>query len=175
MLGEIRDPDTAQMAIQAALSGTAVFSTFHTFDAPSLISRLTEMGLTQSVIAQAIKGVISARLVRTICIGCKTPYQLTEQEKKLWGNNPIGTTFMKGYGCDQCAHTGFRGRTGIFEIIYFDQDFQANIIEKKPASTLYELIKNKKVSSLRESGYVKVAKGETTIAEINRIVGFPME
>jgi general secretion pathway protein E len=132
------------------------------------------MGITSTVIAQAIKGVISARLVRKICINCQTIYQPDDSEKRIWGDRPLPKNFMKGNGCDQCLHTGYLGRTGLFEIVSFDEDIQASIIEKKSASSMYSLLKDKHIISLREAAYQKIFDGITTIPEVIRILGFSM-
>jgi general secretion pathway protein E len=174
MLGEIRDAETAQIAMQAALSGISVLSTFHTFDIPFLVSRLNEMGITLSIIAHTIRGVIETRLVRKICDSCKEQYQPNPQELQILGGRKIDGVLMRGRGCEKCFKTGYLGRTGLFEITLFDRDLQSSIIEKKPATFIYDLLKSKNILSLRDAGYLKVKAGETTISEITRVLGtFP--
>lgn len=172
MLGEIRDSDTAQMAIQAALSGILIFSTFHTFDVSALVMRLTEMGLSNSVIAQSIKGVISTRLVRKICASCKESYQPDNLEKRFLGSEQANTPLYKGKGCNACRN-GYSGRTGIYEVVYFDKDIQFSIMERKPFSHLQNLLREKKMDDLRTCAIKKAASGITTIDEIIRVVGMP--
>lgn len=172
MLGEIRDSDTAQMAIQAALTGILIFSTFHTFDVSALISRLSEMGLTNTVLAQSIKGVISTRLVRKICNSCKEAYQPNDIDKKFLGMEFADGNFQKGKGCAACKN-GYSGRTGIYEVVYFDKEIQFSIMEKKSFSFLQNLLLEKKMDDLRICGIKKAASGITTIDEVIRVIGIP--
>jgi len=180
MLGEIRDQDTAQMAILATLTGILIFSTFHTFGVPALTSRFLEFGITHSVIAQTIKGVISTRLVRTICDSCRMPYEIGIPEKSnvyiksLLETHTGQTNFQKGRGCEKCGNTGYLGRTGIFEVVYFDEEIKSSIIERQPPSRLSDIIKKKKIRSLRDSGMEKVFQGITTTEEISRVLGVEM-
>lgn len=173
MLGEIRDPDTAQMAMQAALIGILVLSTFHTLDVPGLVTRFIEMGIPRSVVIQAIAGVVSTRLVRKICQSCKTPYTLSDYEKKVIGENYATSTFQKGKGCHACNGSGYLGRIGIFETVYFDDEVRSCIFENQTASALYKIIKEKKIKSLRESAIEKVIQSVTTAEEVIRVTGLP--
>lgn len=160
MLGEIRDVDTSQIAIQASLTGILIFSTFHTFDVPALVTRFLEFGVSNSIIAQAVKGVVSTRLLRTICNFCR-----------------FGTTLsvQKGKGCGKCSNTGYLGRTGVFEVVYLDEEIQTGIIEHQPASSIREINKRKKIKSMREVALEKVASGITTIDEVVRVLGQEIE
>lgn len=174
MLGEIRDADTAQMAMQAALIGILILCTFHTFDVPALINRLIEMGVAASVTAQTIKGVISTRLVRKICFSCREPHKLSDFEKRILKEEFLDLPFQKGKGCNTCRNTGYLGRMGIFEVVYFDNDLRSAIIEKRPASFIYELLHGKSIKNLQESAMEKVANGTTTLEEVMRLVDFPI-
>jgi type IV pilus assembly protein PilB len=174
MIGEIRDAETAQMAAQSSLIGTLIFSTFHTFDIPALIMRLQEMGISNSIIAQALKGVVSTRLLRKICASCKTEYQATPEEKNQLGIDQNIKSLYKGKGCDACQNLGYLGRIGIYEITSFDEDIKDAIIENKPASHLSALINKKQPKKLRNSAVEKVARGITTIDEVIRVLGFPL-
>jgi type IV pilus assembly protein PilB len=175
MIGEIRDQETAQMAVQAALSGILILSSFHTFDLPALIARLTEMGITSSVVAQSIKGVISSRLVRIICPHCKINYSLNEAEKMRLKSfdvpSGIQSQFVKGKGCGYCQNRGYIGRTGVFEVIRFDEDLKSAIIEKRSPTELYELLNKKMQKSLKYTAMEKVYLGMTTFEEVIRVVG----
>ena len=175
MIGEIRDKETAQMAVQAALSGILVLSTFHTFDIPALVGRLSEMDITSSIVAQSIKGVISTRLARTLCPHCKVKHRLTQEEEILLKEYPIPKeaqdNFMEGKGCDKCNRMGFLGRTGIFEVVYFDEDIKSAIISRKPPSEIYDLLRTKMFKSLKYCAIEKVYLGMTTFAEVIRTVG----
>lgn len=180
MLGEIRDADTAQMAVQAALTGILIFTTFHTFDVPALITRFLEFGIANSVTAQAIKGVISTRLVRMICGSCKEPYQVDIEKldsftRNLLEHSTVPTNFQKGRGCDKCGNTGYLGRTGIFEVVSFDEEIKVSIVEGKSPSVISEIIKRKKIRGLRDSAMEKVFQGVTTFEEVLRVLGEVIE
>jgi type IV pilus assembly protein PilB len=174
MIGEIRDAETAQMAAQASLIGTLIFSTFHTFDIPALITRLQEMGIANSVIAQALKGVVSTRLLRKICPSCKIQYQLTPEEKKRLGLDENTLNTYKGKGCAACQNLGYLGRIGVYEITNFDDEIKDCIIEQKPASYMTNLINKKQTKKLRASAMEKVQQGISTIDEVIRVFGFPI-
>ena len=171
MVGEIRDKETLQITIQAALSGVLVLSTFHSFDVPSLVTRLTELGITRSVTAQSIRCVISTRLLRKICISCTQIYVPTEIETKFLGNDYKGYPFKKGKGCNLCSGTGYLGRMGVFEIVPFNYEIKSFIIDNQPLLSFYELL-NKKVGSLKHSAIQKAVDGKTTIEEVIRKIGF---
>ncbi len=171
MVGEIRDPITAEIAFQAALSGKFVLSTFHTFSLVSLVSRLSEMGIPQSIISASLIGIISTRLVRTICPNCKVVYELNDDDKSFFETVPAGVTFYRGTGCEKCHNTGYQGRTGIFNIIPFDDDIKQFLIEKHSNKDLMEIYARKNVKTLEESAMEKVVEGTTTIEEVYRVLG----
>ena len=173
MLGEIRDAETAQMAASASLIGTLIFSTFHTFDIPALIARLQELGVTRSIIAQSINGVISTRLLRKNCPNCLVLYEPNDAEKRIIGDVPY-EVLKKGRGCDQCKNAGYRGRTGIYEIVVFDDDLKTAVIEDKPPSFIKEMLGKKQIKKLRTSAVEKVVQGSTTLEESLRVLGYPM-
>jgi type II secretory ATPase GspE/PulE/Tfp pilus assembly ATPase PilB-like protein len=174
MIGEIRDPETAQMAAQASLIGTLIFSTFHTFDIPALITRLQEMGIANSVIAQALKGVVRTRLLRKICQSCKTGYQLTLEEKKKLAVKEDVQNVYRGKGCEACQNSGYMGRIGVYDITNFDSDIKDSIMEKRPASYINDIVNKKQTKSLREAALDKVYQGISTIDEVIRVFGFPI-
>jgi type II secretory ATPase GspE/PulE/Tfp pilus assembly ATPase PilB-like protein len=174
MIGEIRDGETAEIAVQASLIGTLIFSTFHTFDIPALIMRLSEMGISNSVIAQALKGVVSTRLVRRICLSCKVQYELTAEEKRRLGVHDAIQSFYRGKGCAACQNIGYLGRIGVYEVTVFDTDIKDCIIEKRPVSYISELIRNKQNKKLRAAALEKVQMGISTIDEVIRVLGFPI-
>ena len=181
MLGEIRDVDTAQMAVMASLAGIFIFSSFHTFDVAALVTRFQEFGITSSIIAQAVRGVVSTRLVRLICTLCKEPYQPTGNErfgtyaKSVIDRYGAQKIFKKGRGCEKCNGSGYSGRTGVFEVVYFGEEIQAAIIEQKPAIFMRELIRKYKNKSIRECAIEKVVLGLTTFEEVVRVLGVEME
>lgn len=174
MIGEIRDAETAQIAAQSSLIGTLILSTFHTFDIPALITRLQEMGITNSIIAQALKGVVSTRLLRKICPDCKIPYELTTDEKKRLGLTESIQNIFKGKGCETCQNLGYIGRIGVYEIAHFDDDIKSSIIEKAPAVYMNELLNKKPIKKLRNVALEKVNGGITTIDEVIRVLGYPL-
>ncbi len=171
MVGEIRDSETAQMAVQASLTGILVFSTFHTLDVPALVTRFIEMGVPRSVVAQALTGVVSSRLVRKICNHCKTSYQLTDYEKFFLGDKSKNYDFQKGKGCDHCHNSGYSGQAGIFEVAYFDREIKDFIIGRKSPSELREILQKKETRTLQEIAIQKVFDGITTVEEVVRITG----
>jgi len=172
MLGEIRDNETALLAIQASLSGILLFSTFHTFDLPALVNRLVEMNISRSIVAQSIRAVISARLVRKICEKCKEETVPTKEQMALLPPDMINGVFYHGRGCNACQHLGYFGRIGIFEIIEVDDEIRANIFDSQPSVVILELLKKKDITNLRDAAFKKVERGITTIDEALRVVGY---
>jgi len=170
MLGEIRDADTAQNAFRAALSGVLVFSTFHTFDVPGLVIRLVEMGIPRSVIAYGTSGVVATRLIRKICNFCEDAYEPSDTEKAFLGDM-VGANYRYGKGCNECHNSGYLGRTGIYEIVQFDDEIRAMIIEGATTKDLQALFAKKIKKSLRDSALEKVTKGISTPSEAIRIIG----
>jgi type II secretory ATPase GspE/PulE/Tfp pilus assembly ATPase PilB-like protein len=173
MIGEIRDAETAQMAAQASLIGTLIFSTFHTFDVPALITRLQEMGIANSVIAQAVKGIVSTRLLRKICASCKIQYQITPEEKKILGIGQTNQIVYRGKGCAACQNLGYVGRIGIYEITVFDDEVKNAIIERQPASYIKNLVNKKQKKTLLAAALEKVTQGISTVDEVIRVFGYP--
>jgi len=171
MLGEIRDADTGQMAFRAALSGILVFSTFHTYDVVGLVIRMIEMGVPRSVIAYGLTGVVSTRLVRKVCTSCKEPYQLSESDRSLYANSNTPGNFQKGKGCDVCIGSGYAGRTGIFEIVAFNDDIRNGILENIPNTQLRDIIARSRKKSLRHIALERAAQGVTTIEEVRKVIG----
>jgi len=175
MVGEIRDDETAQSAMQAALTGRLVFSTFHTLDVFAVVSRLIEMGIPRSVIAHAIAGVVSTRLVRKICPLCRASYELTPQERILLAEKFSPTQkFYKGRGCEKCFNSGYFGRTGIFEVVALDDDIRTVIIEKPLFSEMVTMLRKKSIKTLGASAMDKVLEGHTTLEEAIRVTGRPI-
>jgi len=172
MIGEIRDTDTAQIAVQATLTGRRFFSTFHTLDVFSIIARFIEMGIPKSVVAHVIGGVISARLVRKIHDKCKVPYEVKDYEMRMIGHLlPEGIALYKGEGCHECSNTGYYGTTGIFEVVSFDEELRTAVIEDPSPETIKPLLHQKKVKSLLGSAVDKVIQGITTPEEVIRVTG----
>jgi len=172
MIGEIRDLETARIATEAALTGHLVFSTLHTNDAPSAITRLLDIGIKPFLVASALRAVIAQRLVRTICPNCKESYRPPQSEIRLLG--PLAAKakeleFFRGHGCARCSLTGYSGRAGIFEIFLINDDIQKMIFEKKPANELRARARELGMRTLREDGLRKVMSGLTTLDEVLRV------
>lgn len=171
MLGEIRDLETATIAINASLTGHLVFSTVHTNDAPSAVTRLIDIGVKPFLVASSARCLMAQRLVRRVCKRCGQPYTPTERELKALKIDPAqasGATFRKGRGCPECNKTGYRGRMGIFEIFVIDDEVRKLIYDKVPASVLRARAREMGMRTLREDGTRKVLAGLTTPEEVIR-------
>jgi general secretion pathway protein E/type IV pilus assembly protein PilB len=171
MLGEIRDIETASIAINASLTGHLVFSTLHTNDAPGAVTRLIDIGVKPFLVASSTRAIMAQRLVRKICKKCIAPYTPTETELRAIGldpNNVQNATFMKGKGCSDCSKTGNRGRFGIFEIFVINDEARKLIYDKVPSSMLRAQAREMGMRSLREDGTRKVVAGLTTAEEVIR-------
>lgn len=169
MVGEIRDSETAEIAVQSALTGHLVLSTLHTNDAPSAITRLFDLGIEPFLIASALEGVIAQRLVRRICPHCKESYKPTEEELSELGLSGE-YTFYRGRGCEHCMGTGYRGRTGIYEVLEVDEEVKKHILKTQDAVELRNFAKSKGFKSMLEDGIRKVLAGITTSEEVLRAV-----
>jgi general secretion pathway protein E len=163
MVGEIRDRETADIAIRAALTGHFVYSTLHTNDAPSAISRLTDMGVENYLITSSLVAVLAQRLVRVICTQCKQPAGTAI--------TPDGDTIdvFRGAGCENCFHTGFRGRVGIFELMELNEELRGIIMRNEDASRISQAARRNGMRNLREDGWLKARRGVTTADEIMRV------
>lgn len=172
MVGEIRDSDTANIAIHAALTGHLVLSTLHTNDAASAITRLIDMGVEPFLVSSALIGVVAQRLLRTICPECKEQYQASEEVLKEAGlENYQGTrTFFRGRGCEHCMHTAYRGRTGVFEVMKVSDKIRALILEKQPAAKIKEVCLQEGMTTLKDAALEKATQGITTLEEIKRAI-----
>lgn len=171
MIGEIRDLETASIAINASLTGHLVFSTLHTNDAPSAVTRLIDIGVKPFLVASSTRALMAQRLVRKVCKQCAAPYTLKESEARQLGldaANTQGANFQMGKGCSNCSNTGYRGRFGIFEIFVIDDDARKLIYEKVPSSVLRARAREMGMRSLREDGIRKVLAGLTTADEVIR-------
>jgi general secretion pathway protein E/type IV pilus assembly protein PilB len=173
MIGEIRDNETADIAMEAALTGHLVFSTLHTNDAPSAITRLVDIGVKPYLVASAVRAVMAQRLVRCICKECKVEKTPTDHELKVLGDlgakNIQGMKMYSGKGCAVCSGTGYKGRKGIFEIFTMSDEIQRMIFEQRPAIELRAIAREMGMRSLREDGLLKVASGMTSLEEVLRV------
>jgi general secretion pathway protein E len=172
MVGEIRDLETAEMAIQAALTGHLVLSTLHTNDAPSAISRLLELGVPHYLLKATILGVMAQRLVRTLCPHCKAPHTLDAgdwQELTRPWSAPLPGGAMRAVGCNECRDTGYRGRAGVYEIMLMSDGLRQQIHADTDLAALRRQAFKEGMRSLRLSGAQKVASGQTTVEEVLRV------
>jgi type IV pilus assembly protein PilB len=169
MIGEIRDLETANIAVQSALTGHLVFSTLHTNDAPSAVTRLIDIGVKPFLVASATRAIMAQRLIRRVCAKCKEPYTPTDYEMKTLNLDPAElakTTIFKGRGCTDCSRTGYRGRTGIYEIFFVDEEMRRLIYERVPSNVLRTQARELGMRTLREDGVRKIMSGVSTPEEV---------
>ena len=173
MVGEIRDKETAEIAIQASLTGHLVFSTVHTNDAASAITRLVDMGVEPFLVASSLTGVLAQRLVRRVCPDCRVQYTPTDEELREIGLNRATLKerhgvekIYKASGCTSCSQNGYRGRTGIYELLFVDDTVRQLALKNVDSSTIKKAAMNQGMLTLLDDGARKIALGETTIAEV---------
>ncbi len=169
MVGEIRDIETADISINSALTGHLVFSTLHTNDAPGAVTRLLDMGIEGFLVSSSLIGVLAQRLVRVICPACKEPFEPPEQLMEKIVKSLGDVTTYHGTGCTECRDTGYRGRTGIFELMSIDEEIRRLILERAGSDVIRERSVAKGMQTLAESGWQKVREGITTIEEVMRV------
>jgi general secretion pathway protein E len=171
LIGEIRDLETAEIAIQSALTGHLVFSTLHTNDAPSAVTRLLDMGVENFLLSSTIRGILAQRLVRVICSVCREtdPSTVCKEELSILGIS-TDTVLYRGRGCEQCTYTGYYGRSGIFELFIIDDVIRKLILKNSDANELREAARKRGMRSLLEDGAEKVRAGITTISEVFRVI-----
>jgi general secretion pathway protein E/type IV pilus assembly protein PilB len=172
LVGEIRDLETAENAVQASLTGHLVFSTLHTNDAASAFMRLTDMGVEPFLVSSTVEGVMAQRLVRTLCKECREPYYPSEDE--LPEDFPReGLRFppllYRAVGCRQCRNTGYRGRIGIFELLVTNDEIRKLVGERTPTHVIKQVAMKAGMRTLRQDGWIKVLRGQTTIEEVLRV------
>lgn len=171
LIGEIRDHETGSVAVEASLTGHTVFATLHTNDAPSAVTRLVDIGVEPFLISATLEAVIAQRLVRKVCESCKTPYRPDDELLRELGPDAKGlegATFYFGKGCGSCHHTGYRGRTGIFEIVKVDAALRRAILERTSTQDLRLAALESGMTTLRQSGLRAIAEGRTTVEEVLR-------
>ncbi len=172
MIGEIRDAETAEIAIHSALTGHLVFSTLHTNDAAGAVTRLLEMGMENYLISSSMLGIMAQRLVRVICPECKevyTPEMGVMEELGVDQKDASSLTIFKGAGCEKCAQTGFKGRQGIYELLMINDDIRGLILDKAPSNVIKEKGRSNGMKTLREAGWNKVRSGISTVSEVLRV------
>ncbi|MGH7537677.1 MAG: GspE/PulE family protein [Gemmatimonadales bacterium] len=170
MVGEMRDAETAGVAVQAAMTGHLVFSTLHTNDAVSAVTRLADLKIEAYMVAATLEGALAQRLVRKICPECRTRYRPDPQAVALLAEHPVGAiTLERGKGCPACRDTGYRGRTGLFELLVVTDEMKHAVARLPSTSELRELARAAGMTSLRQDGWAKVQAGITTVEEVLRV------
>jgi len=174
MVGEVRDPDTAEIAVRSALTGHLVLTSIHTNDAPAALTRLVDMGVAPYITSSAVLGVVAQRLARRLCPTCKSPVDYLPERLIAAGFSEeeveAGLSLYTAVGCDECRQTGFRGRLGLFEIMPMDEDITRLYLQHAPSHALRELALEKGMVSLRRDALTKVAQGHTSLEESDRVV-----
>ncbi len=174
MVGEMRDLETAQIAVESSLTGHLVLSTLHTNDAPSAVMRLADMGIESYLIAATVIGIIAQRLCRRICQNCKEPYQVAASELIRFGfdqSDPNrAVTLYRGTGCEECRFKGYKGRVGLYEMMTMNEELAELIVRRAPVADIRDAAKANGMLELREDGLLKVLEGMTTPDEVMRVV-----
>jgi type IV pilus assembly protein PilB len=172
MVGEIRDSETANIAVQAALTGHRVLSTLHTNDSPGAITRFMDMGIEPFLVASVMIVSFAQRLVRTICPSCKTSYRPAEEALQFWGLDKVdNANFQHGQGCFSCMHTGYKGRTGVYEVLVVDDFVQDLILKRTSAHEMIRLVKEAgEFATLKDNAAEKVIQGITSLEEASSAV-----
>jgi general secretion pathway protein E len=169
MVGEIRDRETAAMAIQSALTGHLVFSTLHTNDAASAVTRLLDLGAESYLVASSLAGVLAQRLVRKVCTKCQQRFTASNEDHAWLNNQDVALTLVRGAGCEECRNTGYRGRIGIFELMRINEAIRRHIQSCGTATQLKSAAMESGMNTLRQDGVSKVLAGVTTIEEVERV------
>jgi general secretion pathway protein E len=172
MIGEIRDLETAQIAVQASLTGHLVLATLHTNDAAGAVVRLVDMGIEPFLVASSLLGVLAERLVRRLCPVCRRPHEPDRAERDLLENGSGGVSdiaLFTASGCEACAFTGYQGRTGIFELLLIDDEARRLIHDRASEADLREHARRGGMKGLREDGLRWVRAGETSLEEVLRV------
>ena len=170
MVGEMRDAETAGIAVQSAMTGHLVFSTLHTNDAIGALPRLADLGIETYLVAATVEGVLAQRLVRRICSDCRESYLPDAQSVALLSASPVGkVTLFRGKGCTSCRGTGFKGRLGLFELLILTDELRDGLLKGTPSAQLRLLAREQGMTTLRQDGWAKVQAGLTTVEEVLRV------
>jgi len=175
LIGEIRDSETADIAIRSSLTGHLVLSTLHTNDAPSAVTRLIDMGVEPYLIASCVEGIVAQRLVRSVCKNCRHAFTPPEQifnEMAHFYPDLIGSAqFILGNGCPSCGFTGYRGRSAINETMIMTDPLRALVVAREPANIIKDLALKEGLITLRQDGWLRVIEGRTSVEEVLRVAG----
>jgi type IV pilus assembly protein PilB len=169
MVGEMRDLETSQIAIQASLTGHLVLSTLHTNDAPGAVTRLVDMGVEPFLISSTLMGVLAQRLVRRVCSSCKTPFEPTDQQLTQLSLSPediAGKEFYYGSGCGDCNDTGYKGRKGIYELLEVSESIRSLINDRAPTVVVRQKAVEDGMITLRQDGLRSIFTGESSVEEV---------
>ena len=173
LIGEIRDSETAEIAVRASLTGHLVFSTLHTNDAPSAVTRLIDMGIEPFLVSSCLEGAVAQRLVRRLCPSCRVEATVEEpvmeEIRSLYPDRVEGATLYEGQGCPDCSFTGYRGRIGLFEIMVINDALRSLIVQARPSSEIKKLALENGMVTLRQDGWSRVLDGMTSVEEIFRV------
>ncbi len=171
LVGEIRDSETAKIAIQAALTGHLVLSTLHTNDAPSAITRLVDMGIEPFLVSSAVRAIIAQRLIRTLCENCKQEYSPPPEEFQQIGlNEQKGVRLFRPVGCDECIKTGFKGRTGVFEVLTMTKEIRSLLLTTYDSNIISQKARKLGMKTLKEYAIENLLlKGKTSLNEVIRV------
>jgi general secretion pathway protein E len=171
MVGEMRDAETAEIAVQAAMTGHLVFSTLHTNDAIGAVARLLDLAIPDYLVAATLEAVLAQRLVRRICDDCRVEYRPSAEHVAVLAGRPIGrVTLLKGAGCAACRETGFRGRVGLFELLVLDEPMREAIVRGASRADLRRLAEDAGMRAMQHDGWQKIEAGLTTVEEVLRVV-----
>jgi type II secretory ATPase GspE/PulE/Tfp pilus assembly ATPase PilB-like protein len=169
MIGEIRDLETAEIAVQAALTGHLVFSTLHTNDSAGAVTRLIDMGVEPFLVASTVEGVMAQRLLRTVCSGCRETVKRDRNGAPEAALPEDIRSYSSGRGCDNCRGTGYRGRSGLFEVFAMDDAMRDLIVRRESSGRIKRYARDHGMKTLREDGWDRVREGRTTPEEVMRI------
>ncbi len=174
MVGEMRDLETAQIAVEASLTGHLVLSTLHTNDAPSAVMRLADMGIETYLIAATVQGIMAQRLCRKVCTNCKEPYRVPANFLSKFGYKPedanAQVTLYEGKGCEECRYKGYKGRVGLYELMTMNEEIAELVVRRAPVADIRDAAKANGMLELREDGLLKILEGMTTPDEVMRVV-----
>jgi general secretion pathway protein E len=171
MVGEMRDPETAEIAVQAAMTGHLVFSTLHTNDAVGALPRLLDLGVPDYLVAAAVDGILAQRLVRRVCEGCREVYDPPRDAvRRVAGDDPLPPVFLRGAGCPACRGTGYRGRTGVYELLVMSDVLREGVVRRASRAEMRDAARREGMVPMRSDAWQKVRDGVTTVEEVLRVV-----